>query len=90
MGQLLNQINKPNDIRRIPARLYPVLAQEIRDFLVENVSRTGGHLASNLGAVEITMALHLCLHLPEDKIVFDVSHQCYPHKILTGRYKSNH
>ena len=85
MGQLLNQINKPNDIRRIPARLYPVLAQEIRDFLVENVSRTGGHLASNLGAVEITMALHLCLHLPEDKIVFDVGHQSYVHKILTGR-----
>ena len=52
---------------------------------MENVSRTGGHLASNLGAVEITMALHLCLHLPEDKIVFDVGHQSYVHKILTGR-----
>ena len=85
MGQLLNQIKKPNDIRRIPARFYPVLAQEIRDFLLENVSRTGGHLASNLGAVELTMALHLCLHLPEDKIIFDVGHQSYIHKILTGR-----
>ena len=85
MGQLLNKINKPNDIKHIPARLYPVLAQEIRDFLLENVSRTGGHLASNLGAVELTMALHLCLTLPEDKIIFDVGHQAYVHKLLTGR-----
>ena len=85
MGQLLNKINKPNDIKRIPARLYPVLAQEIRDFLLENVSRTGGHLASNLGAVELTMALHLCLTLPKDKIIYDVGHQSYVHKLLTGR-----
>lgn len=85
MGRLLNQINKPNDIKKIPPKLYPVLAQEIRDFLIDNVSRTGGHLASNLGVVEITMALHICLHFPEDKIVFDVGHQSYIHKILTGR-----
>lgn len=85
MGQLLDKINKPNDIKRIPAKLYPVLAQEIRDFLLENVSRTGGHLASNLGAVELTMALHLCLTLPEDKIIYDVGHQSYVHKLLTGR-----
>ena len=85
MGQILNRIQKANDIKKIPARLYPVLAQEIRDFLIENVSRTGGHLASNLGVVELTMALHLCLHLPEDKIVYDVGHQAYVHKLLTGR-----
>ena len=85
MGQLLNKIQKPNDIKHIPARLYPILAQEIRDFLLENVSKTGGHLASNLGAVELTMALHLCLTLPEDKIIYDVGHQSYVHKLLTGR-----
>lgn len=85
MGQLLDKIQKPNDIKHIPARLYPILAQEIRDFLLENVSKTGGHLASNLGAVELTMALHLCLTLPEDKIIYDVGHQSYVHKLLTGR-----
>ncbi len=85
MGQILNRIRKANDIKKIPARLYPVLAQEIRDFLIENVSRTGGHLASNLGVVELTMALHLCLHLPKDKIIYDVGHQSYVHKLLTGR-----
>lgn len=85
MGRLLNQIKEPNDIKRISPKLYPILAQEIRDFLLENVSQTGGHLASNLGAVEITMALHICLHFPEDKVVYDVGHQSYVHKILTGR-----
>lgn len=85
MGRLLDKIQKPNDIKKIPAKLYPVLAQEIRDFLLDNVSKTGGHLASNLGAVELTMALHLCLHLPEDKIIYDVGHQTYVHKLLTGR-----
>ncbi len=85
MGRLLNQIKEPNDIKRISPKLYPVLAEEIRDFLLENVSQTGGHLASNLGAVEITMALHSCLRFPEDKVVYDVGHQSYVHKILTGR-----
>lgn len=85
MGQILDRIQKANDIKKIPARLYPALAQEIREFLIENVSKTGGHLASNLGAVELTMALHLCLHLPEDKIIYDVGHQAYVHKLLTGR-----
>lgn len=85
MGRLLNQIKEPNDIKRISPKLYPILAEEIRDFLLENVSQTGGHLASNLGAVEITMALHICLHFPEDKVVYDVGHQSYVHKILTGR-----
>ena len=81
----LDEINTINDIKKIPHDKYPVLAQEIRNFLVENVSKTGGHLASNLGVVELTMALHLVLNLPKDKIVWDVGHQAYTHKILTGR-----
>ena len=85
MGNLLNQITKVNDIKKIPEDCYDALAAEIRAFLIEHVSKTGGHLASNLGAVEVTMALHLCLNLPEDKIVYDVGHQSYTHKILTGR-----
>ena len=82
---LLDQIKKENDIKKIAPEDYPALAQEIRDFLLEKVSKTGGHMASNLGAVELTMALHLCMDLPEDKIVFDVGHQSYTHKLLTGR-----
>lgn len=81
----LEQINKENDIKKIPEGNYPDLAREIREFLIEKISVTGGHLASNLGAVELTMALHLSLNLPEDKIVWDVGHQAYTHKILTGR-----
>lgn len=82
---ILEKIKKTNDIKRIPVSDYPLLAQEIRDFLVSNISNTGGHLASNLGTVELTMALHLALNLPKDKIVWDVGHQAYTHKILTGR-----
>ena len=85
MGRLLDQIEEPNDIKKISPKLYPVLAQEIRDFLLDHVSQTGGHFASNMGVVEITMALHICLHFPEDKVVYDVGHQSYIHKILTGR-----
>ena len=85
MGKLLNQIHQPNDIKKIPVEEYETLATEIRTFILKNVSKTGGHLASNLGTVELTMALHHCLDLPEDKIVFDVGHQSYTHKILTGR-----
>ncbi len=70
---LLERIKKPNDIKKIPQDSYEDLAAEIRQFLVEKVSKTGGHLASNLGAVELTMALHLSLNLPEDKIVWDVA-----------------
>ena len=62
-----------------------ILAAEIREFLISNLSRTGGHLASNPGVVELTIALHLVLNLPEDKLIWDVGHQCYTHKILTGR-----
>ena len=85
MGALLDTIKGPNDIKKIPKKKWGELAQEIRQFLVESISETGGHLGSNLGTVELTMALHLCLDLPEDKIIWDVGHQSYTHKILTGR-----
>ena len=82
---LLDQIQKENDIKNINPRDYQALAAEIREFLVNKISVTGGHLGSNLGAVELTMALHLALNLPEDKIIWDVGHQSYTHKLLTGR-----
>lgn len=82
---LLDQIKQPNDIKKISPRDYPALAAEIREFLVNKISVTGGHLGSNLGAVELTMALHLVLDLPQDKIIWDVGHQSYTHKLLTGR-----
>ncbi len=81
----LDKIKKPNDIKRLDKSEYPILAQEIREFLLEHVSQTGGHLASNLGTVELTMALHLVLDFPYDKLIWDVGHQSYTHKILTGR-----
>lgn len=81
----LEQINQPNDIKNIEKSDYEALAAEIREFLVERIAACGGHLASNLGVVELTMALHLVLQLPQDKIVWDVGHQSYTHKILTGR-----
>ncbi|MBR6365766.1 MAG: 1-deoxy-D-xylulose-5-phosphate synthase [Lachnospiraceae bacterium] len=81
----LELIKKPNDIQKISPKNYKVLAREIRDFLIENVSRTGGHLSSNLGAVELTMAIHLSFDLTRDKVIWDVGHQSYTHKILTGR-----
>ena len=82
---LLEQIKKENDIKNIAKEDWDKLAAEIREFLIEKISVTGGHLGSNLGAVELTMALHLALDLPEDKIVWDVGHQSYTHKLLTGR-----
>ena len=82
---LLDNIKKANDIKNIRPDNYPELAEEIRQFLIEKISKTGGHLGSNLGAVELTMALHLSFNLPEDKIVWDVGHQSYTHKLLTGR-----
>ena len=82
---LLEKIEKANDIKKIDKKDYSALAQEIRQFLIEKISVTGGHLGSNLGAVELTMALHLALDLPEDKIIWDVGHQSYTHKLLTGR-----
>lgn len=85
MGELLDKIEKPNDIKEMEKDELRPLAKEIRRFLVHKISHTGGHLASNLGVVELTMALHLCCNFPEDKIVWDVGHQSYTHKILTGR-----
>ncbi|MCQ2536285.1 MAG: 1-deoxy-D-xylulose-5-phosphate synthase [Lachnospiraceae bacterium] len=81
----LEKINEPNDIKKIPREHWGELAEEIRQFLVEKISKTGGHLASNLGVVELTMALHLVYDLPKDKIIWDVGHQSYTHKLLTGR-----
>lgn len=82
---ILEKIKQPNDIHKVALADFPVLAEEIRAFLLQAVSKTGGHLASNLGAVELTMALHNVLQFPEDKIIWDVGHQAYTHKILTGR-----
>ncbi len=82
---LLDSIQQVNDIKNIAEEDYDALAEEIREFLIEKISITGGHLGSNLGAVELTMALHLALNLPEDKIIWDVGHQSYTHKLLTGR-----
>ena len=82
---LLDTILKENDIKNIPAEQYDALAEEIRQFLISKVSVTGGHIAPNLGVVELTMALHLSLDLPKDKIIWDVGHQAYTHKLLTGR-----
>ena len=82
---LLYSINSNADLRAVPERDIPELCRDIREFLVENVSHTGGHLASNLGSVELTVALHRVFNSPIDKIVFDVSHQTYAHKALTGR-----
>lgn len=82
---MLEKIVKPNDIKKIPEERLPELAEEIREFLIRSLSCTGGHLASNLGVVELTIALHRVYNLPKDKIIWDVGHQAYTHKILTGR-----
>ncbi|MBQ9511837.1 MAG: 1-deoxy-D-xylulose-5-phosphate synthase [Lachnospiraceae bacterium] len=82
---ILDKINETGDVKRIDAESMNALAQEIREFLVEKVGKNGGHLASNLGDVELTLALHRVLNLPKDKIIWDVGHQAYTHKILTGR-----
>lgn len=82
---ILEMIQKENDIKKLDEGQLKELAGEIRQFLIEKISRTGGHLASNLGVVELTMALHLSLDFPEDKLIWDVGHQSYTHKLLTGR-----
>lgn len=85
MPELLQSINSPQDLKALPREQLPALAQEIREFLIRSVSRTGGHLAPNLGIVELTIALHRVYDSPRDRIVWDVGHQCYVHKLLTGR-----
>ena len=85
MYQLLETINSPADLRRLPRTQLPRVADELRAYLLDSVSRTGGHLSSNLGTVELTVALHYVFNTPDDRLVWDVGHQTYPHKILTGR-----
>ena len=85
MRMILEKIKEANDVKKLSLSECEQLAQEIRDFLIQSLSETGGHLASNLGVVEMTIALHRFLHFPEDKLVWDVGHQAYTHKILTGR-----
>ena len=86
-SSLLDKINQPSDLKKLTPQQVEQLCAEIRHFLLNNISKTGGHLASNLGTVELTVALHRVLETPRDKIVFDVGHQCYTHKLLTGRRK---
>ena len=85
MSGYLDRINEANDIKKIEPEAYDALASEIRSFIIESVSEHGGHLASNLGVVELTMALHLGMDFPNDKLIWDVGHQAYTHKLLTGR-----
>jgi len=88
LSGLLDKINSPNDLKQLNHKDYPLLCEEIRNTLIETVSKNGGHLASNLGVVELTVALHLMFSTPKDQIVWDVGHQCYTHKLLTGRRDS--
>ena len=85
MYKLLETINSPADLRKLPRGQLKALAEELRAYLLDTVSKTGGHLSSNLGTVELTVALHYVFHTPDDRLVWDVGHQTYPHKILTGR-----
>ena len=87
---LLDTINLPQDLRRLDKKQLPQVAAELRAFLLDSIGKTGGHFASNLGAVELTIALHYVYDAPEDKLVWDVGHQSYPHKILTGRKNQMH
>lgn len=84
-SRLLETINSPADLRQLDRKQLPQLAGELRAFLIDSVSQTGGHLSSNLGTVELTIALHTVFNTPEDRLVWDVGHQCYAHKVLTGR-----
>ena len=85
MEKILDRINKPDDLKKLNLLEKNKLAEEIREYILEVVSKNGGHLASNLGVVELTIALHSVFDLPQDTIVWDVGHQSYVHKILTGR-----
>jgi 1-deoxy-D-xylulose-5-phosphate synthase len=85
MANLLETIDSPADVRRLSRSALPALANELREFVLDSVAKTGGHLSSNLGTVELTVALHHVFNTPHDRLVWDVGHQTYPHKILTGR-----
>mgnify|MGYP002547801412 FL=1 len=82
---ILDRINSPADVKNLTPQEADLLAEEIRDFLIANIPVTGGHLASNLGTVELTLALHRVFGFPTDHLIFDVGHQCYTHKLITGR-----
>ena len=83
--QFLNQVNFPSDIKKLSIKELKILSNEVRNELIKVVSETGGHLGAGLGVVELTVALHYIFDTPKDKLIWDVGHQCYPHKILTGR-----
>ena len=85
MQEILNSIHTPEDLRKLTLQEKEMLSEEIRKFIIDTVSKTGGHLASNLGVVELTIAIHSIFNTPSDKLIWDVGHQCYVHKILTGR-----
>ena len=85
MARLLDSINSPSDVKKLSFEELPTLAQEIRDELISVLAKTGGHLGPNLGVVELTIALHRVFDSPKDRMLWDVSHQCYGHKLLTGR-----
>jgi 1-deoxy-D-xylulose-5-phosphate synthase len=85
MEKLLQQINSPDDLKKLSLDKLPQLAEELREFIVQSVSKTGGHLASSLGTIELTIALHYVFNTPKDRLIWDVGHQAYAHKILTGR-----
>lgn len=85
MQSILDKINSPEDVKKISLDEMEILSQEIREAIIKKVNTTGGHMGPNLGMVEATIALHHVFDSPKDKIIFDVSHQCYPHKCLTGR-----
>src|SRR3954447_25451933 len=87
---LLRRVQSPADLKALDPEQLPLLAKEIRAFLIENVSRTGGHLGPNLGVVELTIALHRVFDSPRDAIVWDTGHQTYVHKLLTGRQDFSH
>ena len=85
MYELLKTVNDPAELRKLDRKRLPQLAEELRAYVIDSVSKTGGHLSSNLGTVELSIALHYVFDTPDDRIVWDVGHQTYPHKILTGR-----
>ena len=87
---LLERINGPQDLKELTQEQLSILAAEIRDVLIETVTRTSGHLGPNLGVVELTIALHRVFDSPKDKLIFDTGHQSYAHKLLTGRYPDFH
>ena len=86
----LDKINKPSDIKKLSRDELELLAKELRSFIIKSVSKTGGHLSSNLGVIELTIALHYVYDCPNDQIIWDVGHQTYAHKILTGRRNKMH